>query len=358
MKPIITRRRGLLAGSAVAGVVVVVMIMIVGGGSKKAGRPFPEPGDVEEVTDKDELGVSFLRDFVIGADDAMYLAVGKDDDSRLVLSISAKGKRSTVLRSGKAGGGVEAARALALGRDDVLYVADAEGKGIVTRTRQGKLSRIGPYSPTDEADDTSPGIDDVEHMVVDPATGDVYLADQHKIDRLTPGGELTTIAGARRPFDARLEAAPEAFTVEKGPESGPAKQYRFNYVEGIAFVPDTGELYAIDFGRLMKIDRQGTLTVLSYPDVVLSDALMYDAGRKNFYVGARSLHPDSSGIARIDLKGDTLMLSGSDPASSITDRLAVDSKGNAYWLSKTVDSVRVIGDLLSETRVDLKKRRT
>lgn len=355
MRSLLAGRRRLAAAGTV-GVALVTLIIVLVGGSGHEGRRYPAPGDVEEVTSPEALDVSFIRDFAIGSDDTMYLAVGKDDDPRAVISISAKGARSTVGRSGNSGGGISAARALALGRDDLIYVADEGGKRVITRARNGRIKRIGAYAPADGAADTSPGLIDVRRMAVDPTTGDVYLADEHKIDRLGADGTLVTVAGARRPFDAKLEPAPDTFSVESGPETGPAPSFRFSFLEGIAFVPDTGELYALDFGRLIKIDRQGTLAVLPRGDLSVGDALLYDARRKNLYAGARSLVTDNSGIARIDLKGDALILSGSDPASSVSDQLAVDSRGNAYWLFDGNDDITTIGDLLSETRIDLKKR--
>lgn len=357
MKSLLASGRRRLAVAGIAAVVAAVAILVLTGGSDDSGRPYPEPGDVKEVTSREALGVSFIRDFVIGSDDTMYLAVGKEDDAREVIAISAKGARSTVVRSGDGGAGISAARALALGWDDMIYVADEEGKAVITRARNGTIKRIGAYGPTDTAADTSPGLIDVRRMTVDPATGDVYLADEHKIDRLRADGTLTTVAGARRPFDAKLELAPGTFSVESGPETGPAPTFRFNYLEGIAFVPDTGDLYALDYGRLIKIDRQGTLAVLPKGELSVGDSILYDARRKNLYTGARSLVADNSGIARIDLKGDALILSGSDPASSVADQLAVDSKGNAYWLFDGNEDITVIGDLLSEIRIDLKKRR-
>jgi DNA-binding beta-propeller fold protein YncE len=193
-------------------------------------------------------------------------------------------------------------------------------------------------------------------MTVDSSTGDVYLADEHKIDRLGADGKLTTIAGARRAYEAKLEPVPNTFSIGSGPETGPATTFRFQFLQGIAFVPDTGDLYAIDAGRLVRIDRQGTLTVLPRADLSVSGALAYDPRRKKLYTGAKSLVTGNSGIARIDLTGEALILSGSDSASSVTDQLAVDSRGNAYYLFNGTDDITVIGDLLSETRIDLKKR--
>ena len=354
MKSLLTGRRRWLAVGAVA-IALVVLVLVLGGGSGGHGRPYPEPGAVADVTGSEDLGVSFIRDFVIGSDDTMYVAVGKDDDPRQVISISAKGSRSTLLRSGKGGAGIDAARALALGRDDQLYVADVDGKAVITRSRTGKVNRIGPYGPADGAPDTSPGITDIERMTVDSSTGDVYLADDHKIDRLGADGKLTTIAGARREYEAKLEPTPDTFSIGSVSETGPAATFRFQYLQGIAFVPDTGDLYAIDIGRLVKIDRQGTLTVLPRGDLSVSDALAYDPRRKKLYTGARSLVTGNSGIARIDLIGEGLLLSGSESASSLTDQLAVDSRGNAYYLFDGTYDITIIGDLLSETRIDLKK---
>lgn len=281
--------RSLLAGRSrwfavgAAGVAIVVLVVVLTGGSGGHERPYPEPGDVAEVADRDELGFGFIRDFVIGSDDTMYLAVGTDDDPREVIAISAKGGRSTVVKSGKGGAGITAARALALGRDDLLYVADADGQAVITRSRTGKVTRIGPYGPADGAPDAAPGLSDVKRMTVDRSTGDVYLADEHKIDRLGADGKLTTVAGARRPYLSHLEPASETFAIGVGPETGPAATFRFEFLQGIAFVSDTGDLYAVDLDRLVKIDRQGVLTVLPPGETRFGDALTYDPGRKNLY---------------------------------------------------------------------------
>lgn len=90
MRSLLAGRRR-LAAAGIVGVALVTVIIVLVGGSGQEGRPYPEPGDVEEVTSREALDVSFIRDFAIGSDDTMYLAVGKDDDPRAVISISAKG---------------------------------------------------------------------------------------------------------------------------------------------------------------------------------------------------------------------------------------------------------------------------
>jgi glucose/arabinose dehydrogenase len=115
-----------------------------------AGRLFavPPSGKPKEIS---EGTVSALA---VSSDGTLYIASTGSLRSSLSffrngkkkhITDYTKGSRSTLLRSGKGGAGLDAARALALGRDDLLYVANVDGKAVITRSRAGKVIRIGPY---------------------------------------------------------------------------------------------------------------------------------------------------------------------------------------------------------------------
>ena len=313
---------------------------------------------MEEITSAEALGASAIHDFAVGADGMIYLAVGggDEDDRRAVISISRQGRRSTLLRAGGEGeAGVGDARAVAVGRDDVLYVVDAEDQRVLTRSPDGRVEKIGSYAPPKSAANTAPGLDYISEMAVDVRTGDVYLASDSKIDRLSPDGELMTVAGARRDYDAELELTAGTFAVESDQSKGPGAAFRFSSLEGVAYDSIEAVLYALDYGRLIRIDPRGELEVLPRGELSFDGDITYDLEQKNLYAGAGSLTND--GVARIKPDGEALLLSGSDPAAHVADHIATDSGGNLYWLFDGTDTIDAVGDLLSELRVDLKPDR-
>ena len=344
------RRR--LWGALAAGVVLVVIgagvLLRSGGGG--AGRLFPAPSEVIRALNDDGLKVSRIRDFVIGSDDIMFVAVSDDEGSRSLLSVSRSGNVSTLLRT--EGKHPVNASALALAGNGDIYVADADKQSIVVRAKNGKIREIGSFAPASGASDTDPGLDSVDRMALDPASGDVYLADDNKIDRLDSKGQLSTVAGARRTYGDKSGFPPDTFVPDSdAPRSGPAKAVRFIQLKGLTFDPDDGALYATNGFALVRVGKDGTAEVVRSNARFVGNSF-YDPTRKNLYVGAETASRD--GIARVNKQREVLVLPGTEGSIHISDRIGADSRGNVYWLHEASGAITAAGDVLSETRLDLK----
>jgi hypothetical protein len=280
----------------------------------------------------------------------MFVAVSDEKGTRSLLSVSRSGNVSTLLRT--KGKNAVNASALALGGNGDIYVADVDSHSIVVRAKNGKVRQIGSFAPAPGAGDTDPGLESVERMALDPATGDVYLADDNKIDRLDSKGQLSTVAGARREYGDNSEFPPDTFVANHdAPRSGPAKTMRFILLKGLTFDPDDGALYAVDGFALVRIGKDGTAEVVPSNARFVGSAF-YDPTRKNLYVGAES--PSRDGVARVNKQRDLLVLPGTEGSIHISDRSGTDSRGNVYWLHEASGAITAAGDALSETRLDLK----
>jgi hypothetical protein len=337
-----------------AGLVLVVIggVVLLRAGGGKAVRAFPEAGEVVEAFDARALKVSSIDDFVIAEDDTMVVVVGDSEGDRSLVSVSPSGRVSTLLRS--SGKDAVTAQAVALGREGEIYVADGDGH-VVSRSKNGKIRRVGSFARQPNAADTDPGLDSVRFMAVDPTNGDIYLADLSKIDRLDSKGQLSTVAGAWRAYGDKSPFPPDTVVPDPAaPATAPAKAMRSVFLQGIAFDPDSGSLYAQTGHALVRIGRDGMAQVIQ-SDVGFRSNVVYDPARKNLYVGAESGARD--GIARISSQGDVLVLSGTEGATHIADRIGTDSRNNVYWLHDASDSIDVAGNALSEIRVDLQSER-
>lgn len=248
-----------------AGVVLLVIggVVLARAGGGKAVRAFPKAGEVVEAFDADALDVSSIEDFVIAEDDTMVVVVGDSEGDRSLVSVSPVGRVSTLLRS--SGKDAVAARAVALGREGEIYVA-AAGGDVVSRSKSGKIRRVGSYARQPDAADTDPGLDHVQFMAVDPTSADIYVADERKIDRLDSKGQLSTVAGAWRGYGDKSPFPPDTFVPDPAaPTTAPAKAMRSTFIRGIAFEPGSGALYAQTGHALVRIGRDGMAQVVRVP---------------------------------------------------------------------------------------------
>jgi sugar lactone lactonase YvrE len=150
-----------------------------------------------------------------------------------------------------------------------IYVADTGNNVIEKITQQGILSVIagtgtaGPpaehaFSPYSGVEATSSPLNGPAGVAVD-SSGDVYVADSgnHVVEKVTPGGTLTVIAGNG------VEGSPgsEAFPPHAGV---PATSSVLNEPEGLA-VDSAGDVYVADpLDQVVeKITPSGTLTVIA-----------------------------------------------------------------------------------------------
>jgi DNA-binding beta-propeller fold protein YncE len=124
-----------------------------------------------------------------------------------------------------------------------VYIADATGNDVVKVTPSGAASIV------------ASGVNAPSGVAVDPATGDLYIADtgNHEVKRLTPGGTITVIAG----------------TGTAGtPSAGPATASHLGGPSGLAFDAN-GNLYIADGAGasanpyVEKVTPAGTLSVFA-----------------------------------------------------------------------------------------------
>lgn len=144
------------------------------------------------------------------------------------------------------------------------YIADADSKQVFVREKDGKVGRLGSCAnDASDPSDVSPGLDWVAAMAVNRKTGDVYLTDQHKADKLDSHGKLTTLAGARREED-QLETVADGLYLAKSepwPDPPPAAAVvRFPYITGLAFDDRRQALYLVAYGNLLSVNEDGTIT--------------------------------------------------------------------------------------------------
>lgn len=142
---------------------------------------------------------------------------------------------------------------LAVVSSGLLYVADVDNQLIrsvtpegIVRTVAGAAGRKGSADgPAATARFNSP------YGVVLGRAGELYVADtdNHTIRKITPAGEVSTLAG---------------LAGRKGYADGPASQARFNHPSGIAIAPD-GTLYVADDDNQLvrKITPTGVVTTLA-----------------------------------------------------------------------------------------------
>ncbi len=128
-----------------------------------------------------------------------------------------------------------------------LYVADSRNHRIRKITPAGVVTTVADGAPGPFADGTGTAAAFNQPMgLAAEADGTVYVADtmNHRIRKVTPGGEVTTVAGSGSPTFA----------------DGAGAAASFNQPQGVA-VDSTGTLYVADTmnSRIRKIAPVGTI---------------------------------------------------------------------------------------------------
>ncbi len=276
-------------------------------------------------------------------------------------------------------------RAVDVGADGTLYVADTGNHAIRVITSSGNVSTIGGLGGVAGFADgayESARFRFPAGIAVDPVSGVVYVSDKdnHVIRRLGPGGTVTTIAGnpgvfgsadaagtnAMFAFPRGLEVGPSGDlyvadtqnqTIRKvtpegvvttfaggmlfaGSADGPALQARFNRPSDIAYDRNTGFFYVSDTGnhRIRAIAPDGRVSTLAgstqgYQDGTGTQARLNGpwgldiGGDGNIYVADH----DNDVIRRVTPQGVVTTLAGrvlqGDPSSGADDGVA----GNARF---------------------------
>jgi sugar lactone lactonase YvrE len=142
---------------------------------------------------------------------------------------------------------------LAVDAGGTLYVTDADNHTIRKITPQGDVTTLAGLAGHKGHLDGGPGTAqfNLPHGVAVAANGTVYVADtdNHTIRQLTPAGQVTTLAG---------------LAGSAGSADGVGTQARFSHPSGIA-VDASGTLYVADNGNytVRKITPAGVVTTLA-----------------------------------------------------------------------------------------------
>ncbi|GAB2857123.1 NHL repeat-containing protein [Hymenobacter ruber] len=195
----------------------------------------------------------------VAANGTLYVA---DEENMTIRRLSPLGEATTLAGAratkGSADGPGPAARfyhpvGLAVAADGTLYVADGENHTLRKITPDGAVSTVaGTAGQKGSADGSGPaGRFNLPHGVAVDASGVLYVADtfNHTIRRITPAGQVTTLAG---------------LAGHKGSNDGMGAAARFFHPAAVA-VDAQGVLYVVDNGNgtVRKITPTGQVTTLA-----------------------------------------------------------------------------------------------
>ena len=175
-----------------------------------------------------------------------------------VRKITPQGEVSTFVGNGKPeskdGVGQEAqvnGHQLTIDQQDNLYLSDSLTGYIRKITPQGEVTTIAGTGQEGDRDGLAKEATFrfPRALIVDKQ-GTLYISDtdNYKIRKLTPDGQVSTFSGSGR----------------KGSRDGTKDQAQFGDLAGFAFHPN-GDLYAVDheYARIIRFDDQGTATTIA-----------------------------------------------------------------------------------------------
>jgi len=143
---------------------------------------------------------------------------------------------------------------IAAGSAGRLYIAD--GTTVRQITPDGVIRSL---TPNDCGRHKLPGVCAPEGVAVD-GSGNAYVADGYcRIRRISPDGDITTVAGDERPSCCSF-----AFTCGYSGDNGPATSAGLGWPYGVAVDP-IGNLYIADTysHRIRKVSPDGTITTIA-----------------------------------------------------------------------------------------------
>ena len=248
---------------------------------------------------------------------------------------------------------------IAVAPDGTLYVVDDENQTVRKITPLGAVTTVaGLAGSQGHADGPGPAARFYHPVgLALAATGTLYVtdADNHTIRKMTPAGEVTTLAGAAG---------------RKGSADGSGTAAQFNLPQGVA-VDAHGTLYVADTGNhtIRKITPDGAVTTLAGTARQKGSAdgraaaarfrnpagVAVDAGG-NVYVADNGNHT----IRKITLAGEVTTLAGQAGRHGGTDGpgstarflfptgVAVDAIGNVYvadHLNTTIRKISSTGEV-------------
>lgn len=214
-----------------------------------------------------------------------------------------------------------------------VYVADRDNHKIRKITSSGVVTTLaGSTQGYNDGPGASAQFDSPNDVAVD-ASGNVYVADSnnHKIRKITPDGEVTTLAGSTVGFN-----------------DGTSANAQFDFPAGVA-LDDSENVYVVDFRnhRIRKIAPDGSVTTLAgstagfndstganaqfnLPSDVAVDAFgnVYVTGTENHKI--RKITPDGEVTT---LAGSTVGFNNGTGASAqfnLPNSVTVDALGTVY----------------------------
>ena len=310
-----------LGGTVLAALGVAASIIGCGGGGDDSRFPEAAPGKLIEFFDPAEADIGFVPEMhyvsatALDRDGTLYLAVAEkrrvedgdeyqDVDAGRLIAIPRSGEPEVVSTG--------MTTALTVNSKGKVYTAGyGSNRASLGFIRDGKERHILDYSarfggPTP----TSPGVDrEVRGIAFDDGSGDIYLADAYKIDRVDRYGRLSTVAGSRREVKDPEPAGTDARTLA---------ERQFRAIAGIAFDPGTGRLYVAD-GHL------GAATPLEPQNVYFTAAVYDDAGNVESGLGRRGVAFDSVTGTHysISKEDDTIVVQREDESPELESPYAV-----------------------------------
>jgi sugar lactone lactonase YvrE len=302
--------------------------------------------EVPAVGTTGKITVQVGNQTATSADDFVYVA-NTSANKNTVVTVAGNGSL------GFADGDIDDARfyqptGIAVDTDGNMYVADAENHRIRKITPGGVVSTLAGSGTSGSADGvgTAAQFYSPRAVAVD-ATGNIYVADgiNNKIRKITPAGEVSTLAGSGA----------------SGFADGQGTSAKFYFPKGIA-VDASGNIYVADDinHRIRKITPTGTVSTIAGSTVGVTEGIgtaakfntpvgiavdasgnIYVADDENERIRKITTNGTVSTLAGGFLQGFTDGVGGDAQFRSPTG-LAIDASGNIYVADRHNHSIRKI----------------
>jgi uncharacterized repeat protein (TIGR02543 family) len=276
-------------------------------------------------------GTAFLADTAVDADITVY---AKWTTNAAVTTLAGSGNVGAINGTGTSAS-FDSPTGVTVDSAGNVYVADYNNHLIRKITPGGDVTTLAGTSGTaGDADGTGTDASfDSPHGVTVDSAGHVYVADtfNHLIRRITPGGEVTTLAGSG----------------EAGSADGTGTDASFNGPHGVT-VDSAGNVYVADYNNhlIRKITPGGEVTTLAGTSGTAGDAdgTSTDAS----FNGPHGVTVDSAGhvyvadynnhlIRKITPGGEVTTLAGTSGEAGSADGTGTDASFNGPY-GVTVDS--------------------